>query len=338
MGKPDRLIAGLCLRAARALVVFVFPAAAVAEEALVLVLPIACEPGRSCFIQNYVDADPSSASRDYQCGTLTYDRHNGTDFRLPNMAAQRTGVDVLAAAPGRVVRRRDSIADVSVRSTGATAVKNVECGNGVVIEHAAGWQTQYCHLARGSLRVELGDSVEAHQPIGRVGLSGLTEYPHLHFIVRYRGAIVDPFAHQAPPQSCEGGRLLWEPGLHGILTYRSRGVLNAGFATGSVTMAALEAGELERRPGVEAPALVAYARGMGLKAGDIQTMIMSSPSGEVLAKHEAQPLERNQAQSLIFAGFRKPSSGWSKGTYQAKYRVSRDGNAVLDHDIELDLP
>lgn len=338
MGTPDRLIADLRLRAARTLAVFVFPAAAVAEESPVFVLPVACEPGHSCFIQNYVDADPSSTSRDYQCGTLTYDGHNGTDFRLRSMAAQQAGVDVLAAASGRVVRRRDGIADLSVRSAGATAVTGIECGNGVVIEHAAGWQTQYCHLARGSLRVELGDRVEARQPIGRIGLSGQTEYPHLHFIVRYRGAIADPFAHEASPRSCGSGRLLWEPGLHALLAYRSRWVLNAGFAAGSVTMAALETGEVERRPDPEAPVLVAYVRGIGLKAGDVQTMVMSGPSGDVLAKHEAQPLERNQAQSLIFAGVRKPPTGWDKGTYHAKYRVSRDGNAVLDHGFDLHLP
>lgn len=338
MRKLDRLIADRCLRAARAAAMLVFPAIAAAEEAPVLVLPIACEPGRSCFIQNYVDADPAPTSRDYQCGTLTYDGHNGTDFRLPSMAAQQAGVDVLAAASGQVVQRRDGIADLSVRSAGAAAVTGVECGNGVVIEHAAGWQTQYCHLARGSLRVEVGDRIEARQPIGRIGLSGQTEYPHLHFIVRHRGAIADPFAHEASPRSCGGGRLLWEPRLHALLAYRSRWVLNAGFAARSVTMAVLDAGELEHRPGAGAPALFAYVRGIGLKAGDVQTMVMSGPSGEVLAKHEARPLERNQAQSLIFAGVRKPPNGWSKGTYHAKYQVSRGENAVLDYGFELYLP
>lgn len=338
MRKLDNRAVDRWRRAALALAVFVFPPAAMAEEAPVFALPIACELGSSCVIQNYVDVDLSSASRDYQCGTRTYDGHNGTDFRLPSMAAQQAGVDVLAAAAGRVVRRRDGIPDVSVRSAGEAAVRDVECGNGVVIEHAAGWQTQYCHLARGSLRVEVGDRVAARQPVGRVGLSGLTEYPHLHFIVRHRGATIDPFAYEASPQSCGGGHMLWEPGLRPQLAYRPRWALNTGFSTGSVTMAALESGQTEQQPGIDAPALVAYARGIGLKAGDIQTIVLSGPSGQVLAKHQAEPLARHQAQSLIFAGFRKPPAGWSQGTYRAKYLISRDGSTVFERDFEILLP
>lgn len=331
------MIGGCCLRVANAVVLLVFPTVVLAEEVPVFALPVACELGRSCFIQNYVDTDPTSSARDYQCGTLSYDGHNGTDFRLPNMAAQRAGVEVLAAAAGRVVRRRDGMADVSVRGNGAASVKGSECGNAVVIEHSAGWQTQYCHMARGSLRVEVGDRVEARQAIGRVGLSGLTEYPHLHFIVRHRGEIADPFAHEASPNSCGGGRMLWDPALVPLLAYRPRWVLNAGFAAASVTMEMLEAGDAEQPPGITAPALVAYARGIGLKVGDVQAMVVSSPSGQVLAKHEAQPLERNQAQTLIFAGLRKPAAGWDRGTYRANYTVFHDKNVVLERSFDIDL-
>jgi len=331
------MVSGYGLRLAKALVLLIAPTAALAEEAPRFVLPVACELGLSCFVQNYVDADPTPSARDHQCGTLSYDGHNGTDFRLPTMAAQRAGVDVLAAAAGKVLRRRDGVADESVRGNGEASVKGVECGNAVLIEHDEGWQTQYCHMARGSLRVEVGDRVEAGQPIGRVGLSGLTEYPHLHFIVRHRGEIADPFAHEAAPNACGGGRKLWEPALVSLLEYKPRAVLNAGFAAASVSMATLEAGDAEQKPGIDAPALVAYVRAIGLKSGDLQTLVLSGPAGQELAKHEAQKLERNQAQSLVFAGTRKPASGWGKGTYRAKYRVLRDGNAVLERSFDIDL-
>lgn len=55
-------------------------------HAIEFAFPIDCEVGRSCVIQYYVDHDSSKGARDYQCGTLSYDSHNGTDFRLPTMA------------------------------------------------------------------------------------------------------------------------------------------------------------------------------------------------------------------------------------------------------------
>jgi len=75
------------------------------EKDIQLAMPVDCEIGRSCFIQNYVDVDSSKNAKDYQCGSLTYDSHNGTDFRLKSLAAQKAGVNVVAAADGRVRRQ-----------------------------------------------------------------------------------------------------------------------------------------------------------------------------------------------------------------------------------------
>src|SRR5262249_8510446 len=41
-------------------------------EAIELSLPIDCQIGVTCEVQNYVDLDPSSQVRDYQCGNRTY--------------------------------------------------------------------------------------------------------------------------------------------------------------------------------------------------------------------------------------------------------------------------
>ncbi len=327
-----------CFRAVGPVFLLVFATCALAQEPPLLGMPVACEVGRSCFIQNYVDSDPASSAKDYECGSRSYDGHNGTDFRLTTMTAQQAGVDVLAAADGRVLRRRDGMADVSIREAGRAAVQGSECGNAIIIEHADGWQTQYCHMARGSLRVEVGDRIKAGQAIGRIGLSGLTEYPHLHFTVRHRGQIADPFAYGAPPGACGGGQSLWQPSLRPLLAYRQRVVLNEGFAATAVTMAMLEAGDSERqRPDRDAPALVAYVRGIGLRTGDVQSLVLKSPSGQTLVEKRAQPLERDQAQSLVFAGSKKPAGGWDRGTYQASYTVIHEGNVVLERRFDIQL-
>src|SRR5258706_5989149 len=88
---------------------------AIAPAAPALALPIACEMGKSCVLQNYVDHDPGPGARDYRCGRLTYNGHKGTDIRVIDLPAFRKGVPVLAAAarPVRAIRHRLSDASVS---------------------------------------------------------------------------------------------------------------------------------------------------------------------------------------------------------------------------------
>jgi murein DD-endopeptidase MepM/ murein hydrolase activator NlpD len=308
---------------------------AVPAEAIEFSLPVACEVGRTCFIQNYVDHDPSAGARDYRCGRLTYDKHNGTDFRLPDLAAQRAGVDVLAAAEGRVLRSRDGVSDAFVTTPGSSGVEGRECGNGVVLAHGDGWESQYCHLARGSIRIRPGQSVAAGQPIGRVGYSGLTQFPHLHFTVRHAGQIVDPFAHRTAGESCSEGPSLWPAALRDSLAYRGRAVLNAGFAQGPMTMERIEAADARTAKWRDAPALVAYVRAIGLKAGDVQSISIKTPDGGVLAQQTAAPLDRDKAQVMLFVGKKRPPGGWPTGRYQASYSVRQEGRVVLDENFTL---
>ena len=124
------------------------PAGAAERPALRLDLPVACDMARLCAVQNYFDHDPGPGARDYACGRLTYDGHQGTDFRVPDLPAMTRGVAVIAAAPGRVRAIRDGMADRDVREPGAAKVEGREAGNAVVIDHGGGWETQYSHLRR----------------------------------------------------------------------------------------------------------------------------------------------------------------------------------------------
>ena len=62
-----------------------------------------------------------------------------------------------------------------------------------MLNREGGWQTIYTHLRQGSVPVRKGDQVLAGQSLGNIGLSGLTEFPHVHFGVKYYGADNDPF-------------------------------------------------------------------------------------------------------------------------------------------------
>ena len=308
-------------------------APAPALDAPRLAWPLACELGRTCFIQRYVDRDAGPSARDYTCGTETQDKHNGTDIRLRDMADERVGVDVLAAADGRVARLRDGEPDISVRERGLAAVKGTECGNGVVIDHGSGWETQYCHLAKGSISVRAGQPIKAGQPIGRVGLSGETEFPHMHLTVRHAGQVVDPFAPEpGTGASCGAGASLWRA----TPPYRARVVINTGFSDKALTMADIEAGGVAA-PSRDAPILAAYARTIDLKPGDVVSLTLYGPGGAVLAPAREPPLSGAQAQQYVLAGKRRPPGGWPRGVYRAVLKVENAGRPVLSRAFETTL-
>lgn len=320
------------LRLALLLTALVCPAFVHAEP-LRLRLPLACEPGRTCFVQHYVDHDASAGVRDHACGARTYDGHDGTDFRLLTRAhAAREPGMVLAAANGRVLRTRNDAPDVSVREAGRAAVAGRECGNGIVVTHLDGYETQYCHLAKGSVRVRPGETVTAGQPIGQVGLSGATEFPHLHLTLRRNGTVVDPFA-PALTEGCRPERdaadSLWEESVRAALTYQAGAVLSAGFADGPVTQETVEA-EATRPPDRAAQAMVAFVHAIGLDTGDVQRLTVTGPDGRVFAENHAPPLVRPRAESLLFAGRRRPPEGWAAGTYTATFRVMRAGAVAIE--------
>jgi Peptidase family M23 len=308
-----------------------------ADEPITLVLPLNCKLGSTCFIQTYVDHDAGPDAHDYRCGTRTYDGHDGTDFRLPSLDARFAKVDVAAAASGRVLRIRDGMDDISVRAIGRQAAAGRECGNGLVIGHAGGWTTQYCHLAKGSLRVKPDDVVAAGQPVGRIGLSGDTEFPHVHFTVRKDDKVVDPFAYGMAEGACNAGTSLWGLWLATDLAYREEEILNFGFAGTPVTMTSIESGEAAGDlPNAASGAVVAYVRAIGLKAGDEQTLAVAAPDGRSFASYRGPPLDRDKAQFFVTAG-RKRNGDWAKGTYTAKYTVIRRDAKVLERTFVLEL-
>jgi murein DD-endopeptidase MepM/ murein hydrolase activator NlpD len=295
---------------------------------LQLAWPIDCRLGATCAIQNYPDDDPTPAAHDYACHGRTYQKHDGTDIRLTSMALERKGVNVLAAAPGTVLRMRDEIEDRSIREEPAGAVAGKECGNGLVVDHGGGWETQYCHMKRGSLVVHPGDHVAAGSVLGQVGLSGDTEFPHLHLTVRKDGKAVDPFAFGAPTGSCRAGRSLWRA----TPAYREGQVLVAGFATGPVQMSDVQNNGADQspRPG-RTTALVAFVQAIGLEAGDVVRLTLAGPDGTTLADSKPlPPLDHDKAQQLNFVGRgHAPATGWPAGQYRATYSVTRNGKIVL---------
>jgi murein DD-endopeptidase len=301
------------------------PSAAVADtiETYGLGLPLACTIGETCWVANYVDVDVSGEARDFRCRKRTYDTHDGMDFAIRDLGVMAQGVPVIASAPGVVKNVRDEMEDIGITDE-ASKVRIVgrECGNGVVIDHEGGWQTQYCHMRKGSIRVKAGDRMEAGNPIGMVGLSGKTEFPHVHLTVRHNGEAVDPFTGQPMKAGCGlSGKPLWR--VDKPVPYEEVALYNAGFATGKPNMDMIRSGKREDGPlPATAPALILWVDIFGVETGDRIRLRVTGPGGKLVVDHEDR-VEQTQARRFSFAGTRQRGKVWPAGEYRGEVSLMR---------------
>ena len=96
-------------------------------------------------------------------------KHFGIDL------AAEIGSDVFSTASGKVET-------ATISSKGH--------GNHIIIVHPNGFKTLYAHL--NSFSVKKGDIVSAQQLIGKVGTTGQSTGPHLHYEIMKNGIHIDP--------------------------------------------------------------------------------------------------------------------------------------------------
>lgn len=101
-------------------------------------------------------------------GSPTSYRHNGLDI------GHDLGVPVMASNSGRIL-----IADYMIGT-----------GNTVIIEHGFGLKTWYYHM--DELNVKTGDMVAKGDIIGKVGTTGFSTGPHLHFSASINWVYINP--------------------------------------------------------------------------------------------------------------------------------------------------
>ena len=298
-----------------------------------LAQPIDCDLGNSCYIQNYVDHDPSEGASDFQCSTLTYDTHKGTDFGLTSLAGMEAGVDVLVSAAGTVRGVRNDMRDVIYSDDLAGEVNGRYCGNGVVVTHGDGWETQYCHMKEGSIEVLTGDYVEVGDVLGQVGLSGRTQFPHVHISVRRNGQVVDPFAPDGTITCNDpSGNTLWQDALD----TPTGGLLTIGFSDHVPDYARVKAGDAASDVLAADAPIVLWAFAFGAQPDDVIDISFSGPDGPLFETREV--LTRQQALFMRAGGLTPPDGGWPSGTYSGTVRHKRDGVDLDVQSLSIALP
>jgi murein DD-endopeptidase MepM/ murein hydrolase activator NlpD len=106
-------------------------------------------------------------------------------------------VPVFAVADATVLLVRDGQPDTTPRTPPPATVNVTDApGNVVVLDLGDGRFATYAHLQAGSIAVQPGARVRAGQPLARIGNSGNSLGPHLHFHVS--GAI-EPLGGEGMP-------------------------------------------------------------------------------------------------------------------------------------------
>lgn len=91
------------------------------------------------------------------------------------------GAELLAVADGTVIEARDGIPEGIPPSNYAPSTFQNVFGNSVVLDIGEGRYAAYAHIIPGSVAVKIGDRVTQGQVIGKLGNSGNSTGPHLHF-------------------------------------------------------------------------------------------------------------------------------------------------------------
>ena len=103
--------------------------------------------------------------------------HRGIDYSAIE------GTKILAAYGGQVLEVQDNIPD----GTGTNY------GNYIIIDHGNGHRTRYAHMLYNSSNISVGEYVYQGQFIGRVGNTGNSTGPHLHFDDFYNDTPIDTY-------------------------------------------------------------------------------------------------------------------------------------------------
>lgn len=302
--------------------IFVIGAYAYAQQELQLQLPVKCNINKDCWIMNYVDNDSSANWHDYRNGRQTYDGHRGTDIAIKNITKMKQGVDVIAAASGYVIATRDGVPDKNALSQDISQLQDIGCGNRVAIKHSNGWMTDYCHMKKGSIKVKKGDYVAAGQPLGQIGMSGLSEFPHLHMNFQQGSQFFDPFTGNE--QYINGNKHpVWNSTILQQLSYKPKIIYNIGVSTEIPSLLDIREEKYKNNQiNSNSSMILVWIDSMHVEKNDIIDVLIKNPDGTIFLSQKIL-VDKPNAKRLFYLGRKKPTSEFHKGTYNVQISFKR---------------
>lgn len=304
-----------------AVVALALPASA--AEPPRLAFPLDCAVGESCWVVGTMNHGVGDDVFDYACGRRSRNGQTATEFALRDMAAVARGVPVLAMAAGRVASVRDGMLDGSYLQDKGS-VKDRDCGNGVVLDHGGGWQTQYCHLRKDSIVVRDGQTVAPRRPLGMAGMSGRALFPLLSVDLRQARQPVDPFLGLGGMKACgPGPGQLWAEEARPAVAYRGADIAIAAFSDTRPTEPAVTFGAAEKAGlTADAPAMLLWTRIFGVRRGDELILRIHGPDGQPFTQ-DVTRIPRDHQTYTRFAGLDRKIARWPSGRYSGEVILRR---------------
>ena len=251
--------------------------------------PVACTIGADCWITRYPNtAAPGTPPKDFKCGALTDADSTGIDIALRDAASMQAGVNILAVANGKIMNVRDDIDDAPADDAKIKSLKAEKraCGNGVFIDHGKGWQSIYCHLKKGSIKVKKGDEVKSGAILAQAGQSGAAPLPQIHFSLFHNGKAIDPFTGLETGTGCgQEGSGLWSGA---DVSYQEATLYGAGFAGNVPDFSAIKSDAVSpaEMDGDDLNAFSFWGGILGAQPGDKLTLEITRPDGTPLSRKE----------------------------------------------------
>ncbi len=307
------------------LLIIIIPSDTYASE-LKFNTPIQCKIGEDCFLLNQLEK--------VGCGQLPFSTKDGVMFIAKHDALVRDGIKILASQNGKVKAVRSNVDDQD-KST----VSIAPCGNGIIVTHANGYETQYCYLHKDTIKLKKGDKVKEGQELGLMGMSGNINYPAMLFTLKRKNKHIDPFTNNHKSEDCvyNHDKSLWNPETIKTMIHSETIITNYGFTTEEPEIAKARNGDYNTMTIAGNTNIIGYFIDLiGVYEGDLIIIEMLSPDGYKIVSYQKKFVDFNP-RAFAHIVYKNQSQKLNEGEYKISFKLLRQGSIIIEKQDSLNI-
>ena len=175
------------------------------------------------------------------------------------------------------------------------------------------------------MAVKKGARVREGDRLGLIGMSGKTQFPHLHISVRKGKQVIGPFSGRCSAAESN----LWKDDIG----YTGTHLLKYGFSDAPQTLDSIEEATSPLLSS-KSKAFLFWVNVVDIRKGDRQKITIRRPDGGLLAEN-SQTIEKSKVNWLSYVGKKRPQGGWPAGSYTAVYMLTRDKKPIITREASV---